>query len=152
MQYVLSLLIHESGLEWARGAFHTEILNFRGHVRGHLRVHSRVHFREHFRERVCGSNFAVRVLCTFVDLKRTPEKGCLTFSWQGGRKPKPPQILCHRNSRHRDHQMIEAGLNIATSISLHNKCWLEWAKRPGFTIVTMFFTGRKYFWISFELV
>ena len=39
---------------------------FRGHFRGHLRVHSGAHFREHFRERVCGSNFAVRVLCAFL--------------------------------------------------------------------------------------
>ena len=43
-------------------AFCTENLNLRGQFRGHLRAHSSVHFREHFRERVCGSNFAVRVL------------------------------------------------------------------------------------------
>ena len=43
-------------------------LNLRGHFRGHLRVHSRRHFREHFRERVRGSNFAVRVLCAFLNL------------------------------------------------------------------------------------
>ena len=45
---------------------HRKRLNLRGHFRGHLCVHSRVHFREHFRERVCGSNFAVRVLCAFL--------------------------------------------------------------------------------------
>ena len=53
-----------------RGAFHTEILDFRGHFCGNLRVHSRVHSREHFcehfRERLRGSNLAVRVLWPFL--------------------------------------------------------------------------------------
>ena len=49
-----------------RGAFHTEILDIRGHFRGTLCAHSRVHFHEHFRERLHGSNFAVRVLCAFL--------------------------------------------------------------------------------------
>ena len=55
-------------LSWGHsGAFCRESLNLRGHFRGHLRVHSHVHFREHFRERVRGSNFAVRVLCAFLN-------------------------------------------------------------------------------------
>ena len=52
-------------VEGPSGAFHTEILNFRGgHFRGHLRVHSRVHFREHFLRKFVGqiSRFACSVL------------------------------------------------------------------------------------------
>ena len=47
--------------------FTQKSLNLRGHFRGHLRVHSRGHFRDHFRERVRGSNFAVRMLCAFLN-------------------------------------------------------------------------------------
>ena len=80
------------GILWC--VLHRTSLNLRGHFRGHLRVHSRGHFREHFRERVRGSNFAVRVLCAFLNTGVSPSSS-LTMSWCCNLQPRVCHLCCN---------------------------------------------------------